>query len=389
MTAKPAYLANTAPQNADAFARFMASGLPSVKNENWRYTNLHALEKQNFAAPVAFNGTLPSTLFPPTLMRLVFVNGVLDEKMSLGTLNGLHVTRGSAPALRGDSWLDLNAALSGDAYLLKADANMGGAIELMFVGAGHVRLHVELEAEAKLMLVERHMAQQTGFTTQVSSFAFGKNARLMRVVAADLGQNYSLFHDETDLNDGALADFSYIHANGKLTRRNAAFNHNASGSNLRLRAVNLAPNHSHIDLLTDMRHKAPNTQSRQDIRAIAGESSRTVFQGKVLVEQAAQKTDASQTHHGLLLADNAECDAKPGLEIYADDVKCAHGATCGALDEQALFYLQSRGIPRLEAEKLLLRSFAASIFEDMPAPELGKALRKYIKERLGEADAAA
>jgi Fe-S cluster assembly protein SufD len=131
-----------------------------------------------------------------------------------------------------------------------------------------------------------------------------------------------------------------------------------------------------------MRHAAADTQSTQEIRALARNKGHAVFQGKVVVEKGANKTNAQQMHRGMLLSEDAECDARPGLEIYADDVQCNHGSTCGSLDEEALFYMQSRGVSRKEAERMLIEAFVMSLFEegDMPARDNTLAL---LRDKLG------
>jgi Fe-S cluster assembly protein SufD len=201
---------------------------------------------------------------------------------------------------------------------------------------------------------------------------------------------------QNDNNNASLVDNTYISQKdssvvrvhtfsfgGKLTRNNLNFYQDGERIDSTLKGVTILGEKQHVDHHTLVHHAQPNCESHQDYKGIFGERSTGVFNGKIVVDKIAQKTDAFQQNNNILISDKATINSKPQLEIFADDVKCSHGCTIGQLDEEALFYLRSRGIPKKEATALLMYAFANNVLESVRIPELKVRINKIIANKLG------
>ena len=201
---------------------------------------------------------------------------------------------------------------------------------------------------------------------------------------------------QNDVNTASLIDNTYISQKdhsvvrvhtfsfgGKLTRNNLNFYQNGERIDSTLKGVTILGEKQHVDHHTLVHHAQPNCESHQDYKGIFGEQSTGVFNGKIIVDKIAQKTNAFQQNNNVLISDKATVNTKPQLEIFADDVKCSHGCTVGQLDEEALFYLQTRGIPKREAQALLMYAFANNVLESVRIPELKTRINKLIANKLG------
>ncbi|MBP6425166.1 MAG: Fe-S cluster assembly protein SufD, partial [Flavobacterium sp.] len=204
---------------------------------------------------------------------------------------------------------------------------------------------------------------------------------------------YKIQNDELEAN---LIDNTYVsqkqesHVSvqtfsfgGNLTRNNLNFYHFGERLTSTLNAITIIGDKQHVDHYTLVHHAAPNCESFQDYKGIFSDRSTGVFNGKVYVEKEAQKTNAFQKSNNILLSDKATINAKPQLEIFADDVKCSHGCTVGQLDETALFYMQQRGIPKKEAKALLMYAFSNAVIESIKIPELKNRITTIIANKLG------
>ena len=170
---------------------------------------------------------------------------------------------------------------------------------------------------------------------------------------------------------------------GKLTRNNLNFYHKGERCNSTLKGITLLEDKQHVDHYTLVDHASPHCESHQDYKGVFSEGSKGVFNGKIHVDQLAQKTNAFQQNNNILIDDKATVNTKPQLEIFADDVKCSHGCTVGQLDEETLFYLQSRGIPRKEAKALMTYAFANNVLESVELPILKNRINILIAKKLG------
>ena len=208
--------------------------------------------------------------------------------------------------------------------------------------------------------------------------------------------NIDYYKIQNDKSEASLVDNTFISQDsnsdvcvhtfcfgGKLTRNNLNFFQNGQHIQSTLKGITIIGDKQHVDHSTLVHHLQPNCESHQDYKGIFSDNSVGVFNGKVIVEKEAQKTNAFQANNNLLVNDKATINTKPQLEIFADDVKCSHGCTIGQLDENAMFYLKTRGIPEKEAKALLMYSFANNVLESVKIPQLNKRINEIIADKLG------
>jgi Fe-S cluster assembly protein SufD len=398
-------------------AAFAEAGLPDTRVEAWKYTALRALSQRRFVqgdAQAAARDVDAAALALPGLAgpRLVFVNGAFRDDLSdLADLPAGLSLQPLSQALaqdaeplrfalsrryreRGDAFARLNAARAVDGVVLRvaAGAKIAAPVQLVFVGAAadeelawHARTVVELGEGAELALVERHLgsgaARQLG--TLVADLVLRDDARLHHLLVQDAAPEAVLVHRHA-LQLGARARV-LLHAlelGGALVRHDLQAELAGDGARLDTRGVFVPRGRQHIDTQLAIRHQALNTASSSMWRGVADGRARGVFRGAIVVAPGADGTDASLNNKNLLLSPNAEIDTKPELEIYADEVQAAHGATVGQLDERALFYLRSRGIPQAEARTLLTAAFCRAVLGDLPDVALREHLAGLLAARL-------
>ena len=381
-----------------------ASGLPTQKDEAWRYTNLApAIELTNrWLAGLPTHsaadgrdtgqGTAADTLDAECL---VIRDGDIDDDACAAaqqTLDGVTIERlsqsnlGATPAIE-TALASLNAALLRDALIVRVTENAELSKPIAFIHddtasetgvSSHARVIVLLESGAKADFIEIQTSSGGGehFANIVTEFHVGEQAhcgflQLQQRQLEHMSVNSVLVQIDTD----GRFEGSTVQTGGRLVRNNVQLRIDGRGAYGRMAALTISDGVQHIDNCVFADHAKPNGTTRQDYRGIAGGRSRTIFNGKALVQVGADGTDAEQSNHNLLLSSKAEIDTKPELEIYADDVKCAHGATVGELDADALFYLRSRGLSADQAERVLTRAFAARMLaalETSPAAALAE-----------------
>ena len=244
---------------------------------------------------------------------------------------------------------------------------------------------VVVEENAQVQIIERHqsLAAHEVLTNAVTEIFAAKSA---------LVDYYKI---QNDRDDASLIDNTYVAQEGdsnvnvhtfsfggKLIRNNLNFFQNGEQIDSTLKGITIIGDKQHVDHNTLVHHIEPNCESHQDYKGIFDERSTGVFNGKVIVEKEAQKTNAYQKNNNVLVSDRSTINAKPQLEIFADDVKCSHGCTIGQLDEQALFYMQQRGIPKKEARALLMYAFANTVLESVKIPEVKERITKLIATKL-------
>lgn len=398
-------------------AAFAAAGLPDTRVEAWKYTALRALSQRRFVqgdAQAAARDVDAAALALPGLdgPRLVFVNGAFRGDLSdIADLPAGLTLRPLSQALaqdaeplrfalsrryreRGDAFARLNAAQAADGVVLRvaAGAKIAVPVQLVFVGAAageelawHVRNVVEVGEGAELALVERHLgsgaARQLG--TLVADLVLRDDTRLRHLLVQDAAPEATLVHRHA-LQLGARAQ-ALLHAlelGGALVRHDLQAELAGDGARLDTRGVFVPRGRQHFDTQLAIRHQALNTASSSTWRGVADDRARGVFRGAIVVAPGADGADASLNNKNLLLSPNAEIDTKPELEIYADEVQAAHGATVGQLDERALFYLRSRGIPQAEARTLLTAVFCRAVLDDLPDAALREHLAGLLAARL-------
>jgi Fe-S cluster assembly protein SufD len=404
-TDSPAWLAKARRAAADALAR---EGLPGARNEAWKYTSLRALGESR---PSRGDSDAAKRAIDPALFalpidgpRLVFVNGVYRSDLSRpDAMDGAAIsTLGDADAAALEPWrallareydgaatafARLNTALAVDGPLIRVAPSgiVGAPIHLVFVGAGrdiawHARTLIELGERASLRIVLHHAgfdaAAQLG--NVVVQASLGAGARLDLVEIQDAPNDATLIRrSEIALADEAVATSHVLELGGRLSRHDLAVDLCGRASRFVSRGVFALGGRQHADTHLDIRHDARDTTSDVVWRGVAGARSRGVFHGAITVAQGADGADANLSNKNLLLSPNAEIDTQPVLEIHADEVKAAHGATVGQLDEHALFYLRSRGLPVEAARHLLIVAFCRAALAEAPGD-----LRAHLEEAL-------
>lgn len=361
-----------------ALERFLASGLPTPREENWKYTSLSHLEQAEWHAPEQAPETVVAEDYPGAVLK--FGNGrLIDSDPRVVQAHSLAAHADAMPATRhlgqpagrisgGTALAQINSALWRDGLLLHVPARR--ALPPLFVvhsasEAGvmlHVRNLVVLEAGAEAVLVEHYRGspELPYWSNPVTEIVLGEGARLTHLKlteesAAATHTGLAAVQQARDSRYHALS----ISLGGRLARHDTWVNLDEPGAECQLDGLFIADARRHIDQHLHVEHAAPHTASRQTWRGIAAGRGRGIFDARVVVQPGAQKTDARQSSRNLLLSPHAEIDVKPQLEIHADDVKCSHGATVGQLDEAQLFFLRSRGISADTARALLLRGFVA------------------------------
>lgn len=348
-----------------------AGALPGPKVEEWRFTPLRVLAKIPFvpAGAVEIDRLPVSVPKIPGAARLVLVNGVYRKNLSDDPGKGVEVSQGKVPAKEGSSLVALNAAYAPASLALHVTGIVKKAIHIVSIGAAgaapaafHPRITVTAEAGSSATLVETHVGLpgETYFSNPVASITVGEGATLRRYVTVN--EDAAAFHLATALVKVAgNATFEAFHLGlgGGLVRQEIRVALTGENANVRLNGAYALKGTSHHDFTTVMDHSLPNCTSSQVFKGVVAGESRAVYQGRIHVARDAQKTDARQLHKALFLSRGPQVDCKPELEIYADDVQCAHGATTGELDPSHLFYLAARGIDPDTARALLVEGFLA------------------------------
>ena len=400
-----------------AIKTFEEKGFPTKKEEAWKYTSLKALLKEDLSifskkeAAVDIKDVKKYFLHEIDTYKIVFVDGVYSSFLSSTTHDGMDICLLSSalskpkyqPVVetyfnkiaKEDSLTSLNTAFAREgAYIyIPRNKEVHKPIEVLnFYTGAEVSLMLQprnlivVGENAHVQIIERHQS-------------LSNNAVLTNTVTEIFAEKRAMvdyYKIQNDLPDASLIDNTYIHQEqqsicsmhtfsfgGKLTRNNLNFYQLGERCDSIMKGVTLLENKQHVDHNTLVHHTAPNCESHQDYKGIFDDQSTGVFNGKILVDKDAQKLDAFQQNNNILISDKATINSKPQLEIFADDVRCSHGCTIGQLDEDALFYMRSRGIGQKEARALLMYAFANNVLESVKIPELKKRITKIIAKKIG------
>lgn len=395
-----------------AAARFDALGLPHRRVEEWKYTDLRALIRE--AKPIAGAPDAAGkarakdagkVIGDMDSRRVVFVDGTFVPELSdLANLSPGLTIRSMAQALAegdalvadrlgkvmpadGEGVIALNTALMRDGAVIHVakGATLERPIHLVFAATGDkaasvfTRSLVVIEQGARAMVVESHDASAGHQVNTALELVVGDNAHVDHIKITS-GPSDLVHVSSLMAAIGANARFNDFAFNigGGVVRNQTFVRFDGEGTHAGLRGASLLKGKQHVDSTLVVDHKAGGCQSREVFATVLDDESRGVFQGKIVVRQHAQKTDARMMTRALLLSDEAEADNKPELEIFADDVQCGHGATSGALDEGLKFYLMARGIPENEAEALLVQAFVGEAIEGIEHAGLRDALMEHV-----------
>lgn len=401
-----------------AIKNFETKGFPTKKEEAWKYTSLNAVLKNDFSVfpkkenAIEFKDVKKYFLHEIDTYKVVFIDGIFSSFLSSTTHDGLDVclmasaltkpkykmvidTYFNQIANKEESLTSLNTAFSLEgAYInIPKSKVIEKPIEIIYFSTGNEaalmvqpRNLVIVGENAHVQIVERHQSLNSNpvLTNSVTEIFAQKRAIV------------DYYKVQNDVQTANLIDNTYIAQKqesrvsvhtfsfgGNITRNNLNFYHQGERIDSTLKGITIIGDKQHVDHYTLVNHATPNCESHQNYKTILDGNSTGVFNGKIYVEKEAQKTDAFQQNNNILIGDKATINAKPQLEIFADDVKCSHGCTIGQLDENAMFYMQQRGIPKKEAKALLMYAFTSEVTNSIKIPELKTKIAKIIATKLG------
>jgi Fe-S cluster assembly protein SufD len=360
--------------------------LPNRREEDWKWTDLKRMISGVYAKvavevkPGEVERLIKSSPFASVkVQRIVFVDGELDQTHS--QLDGVQVQTTLPAVARDETVIAMNTALAAKGVSLRFEGNTDQPLELLhIVTDGNARSiatrhHIEVAAGASATIIETHIGEGDYLASSVVDYIIGDGARLDRVkVEKESSKATHLAHATMLLaKDSIVRDVTFT-SGAILNRQNGTITFAGQGGDARIAGAYLLKGTQHADTKLVVDHTVPHCTSRELFKCVMDGKSRGIFQGKAIVRPGAQKTDGKQSSHALLLSETAEFDAKPELEIYADDVVCGHGATSGDLNHDHLFYLKSRGIPEAEARAMLVEAFVSEAFEAVEHEGLKDAL---------------
>ncbi len=402
----------------DSLKVFEKKGFPTRKDEAWKYTSLNAMMREDYAlfpkaeTTIQLKKVKKYFLYEIDTYKVVFIDGVYSPFLSDTTHDGLDVCLISAALSKAkyrdlihtyfnkttnkeDSLTALNTSYTQEgAYVyIPKSVVAEKPIEIIHFSTGkekalwlQPRNLIVVDQNAQVQILERHQSlkEHNVVTNSVTEIYAHQDAFV------------DYYKIQNDLSTASLIDNTYISQEknsnvsvhtfslgGKLIRNNLNFYLKGENCHSTLKGVTLLEDQQHVDHYTLVDHISPNCESHQDYKGVFSEGSKGVFNGKIHVDQLAQKTNAFQQNNNILLDDKATVNTKPQLEIFADDVKCSHGCTVGQMDDDALFYLMSRGIPKKEARALMTYAFANNVLESVELPVLKKRINKLIAQETG------
>ena len=403
---------------ARAVERFQTAGFPTTKNEDWHFTNPSPIAEAKFEPMRAPSGAITSShlaawrfgdeawpelvfvngRFMPALSRFDGLGGVKVMSLAVAlreepSLLERHLTRQADFADPSQVFTAINTALMHDGAVIRIPKGVTATVpvHVLFLsdgnasgGSSHPRVLVVAEPQSQATIVEQYASTggEKYFTNAVTEAWVGDGATLNLFRLQQEARN--AFHVGTTTvrqdRNSHFVSFSFA-TGGDLSRINVYVDLKGPGCGATLNGLYMLDGKQHCDHQTRIVHVEPDCYSRELYKGVLDDNSHGVFNGKVYVHPEAQKTDGKQTNNTLLLSERARIDTKPQLEIFADDVKCTHGATVGRIDETALFYMKSRGIPNHEARKLLTYAFAAEVLETIPVDALREGLERLTLQR--------
>jgi len=400
-----------------AIKTFEDEGFPTKKDEAWKYTSLNKILKQDYSVfpddenAIEYRDVKKFFIHSIDSFKIVFIDGKYSSHLSQTTHDGMDICLLSAalaqPKYRlvienyfnkiaaSDGITCLNTAFSSEGAYIHIPKNklVEKPIQIIHFSTGNEsalmlqpRNLVVVDENSHVQIIERHQSLTSNavLTNSVTEIFANKRAIVDYYKVQNDHENASLI-DNTFIHQKRESHAS-VHTftfGGNLTRNNLNFYQHGERIDSTLKGITIIGDKQHVDHNTLVHHIEPNCESHQDYKGIFNDKSTGVFNGKVVVEKEAQKTNAFQANNNILVSDQSAINTKPQLEIFADDVKCSHGCTIGQLDESALFYMQSRGIPKKEAKALLLFAFGNDVVEKIKIPQLKTRITKLIAKNLG------
>ncbi|HET8753731.1 MAG TPA: Fe-S cluster assembly protein SufD [Salinimicrobium sp.] len=400
-----------------AIKDFETSGFPTKKQESWKYTSLNKILKHDYTIfprkedTIDYRDVEKFFIDDIDTYKIVFIDGIYASHLSSTTHEKIDACLMSSamnsskykPVIDNyfnkiapsESLTSLNTAFSREGAYIRIPKNTAAdkPIQVINFSTGNEaalmvqpRNLIVVEENSQVQIIERHqsLTDHPVLTNSVTEIYVDKRAIV------------DYYKIQNDKDSASLIDNTFIEQHhesvcsvhtfsfgGNITRNNLNFYQKGERINSILKGVTIIEGQQHVDHNTLVHHMEPNCESHQDYKGVFAENATGVFNGKILVDRKAQKTNAYQSNNNILLDDKATINSKPQLEIFADDVKCSHGCTIGQLDEDALFYLRSRGIPKKEAKALLMYAFANNVLESVKIPEIKKRINKLIALKIG------
>jgi Fe-S cluster assembly protein SufD len=401
--------------NNSGLEQFKALPFPTRKTEDWKYTSLFALTKQDYNQAVQSSDAQSlESLYQVAELdahRLVFVNGVYKAELSsFSDEDGLTLVSfsqataeqqvaiqngiGKVAQTNRNLFTALNNAQVSDGVYVSVDKNvqLKKAVQIVHVttaqgkpASAFSRCLIELGTHAQATVIEQFVStdeEQNILFNQTTEAVVGDGAKLNHYRLNSEHESSLHFGGVyVDLNRDSQFESYQVLLGGQIKRFDVLVNHNVGGSHCEMKGVYLPKNDQHVDIHSYIEHKAPNCTTDETYRGIMADQSKAVFNGRIHIVPDAQKTLAKLSNKNLLLSEKAQINTKPELEIYADDVQCAHGATVAQLDETAKFYLRSRGISALEADIMLSFGFINELLESIPLDALRNKMRPLMAEQ--------
>ena len=392
------------PYRKDAFSQLTKEGFPNKKWEEWRFTNLSKIIKGGYR--ISESNDAPKqddfldTYNLDKIDTIVIYNGHYIKDLSsapegIKLLNGeeyLSQNNNKFECINNSPFDLLNTAFvdSGINIVVEKNKNIKNPIRILFLANGedsimvNPRLHLDIDDSSNLTFIEHHVGDAKSFFQNQSIFITAKdNASVEHIRIQSNSENtQNIFNLNINQSKDSNYNFYQYIDGGELTRTNLSVNLNGQNAKCNINSLSISNDKQHVDNNIVVNHNNPNTFSSQFVKSILFDSSSGVFNGRTVVKEDAQKIIAHQTNKNLLLSNTAKMNSNPQLEIYADDVKCSHGSTTGEIDDDSLFYIQSRGIPKSEAIKLIVNGFANEAIKDIPNQEVFLFLQNRILELL-------
>ena len=402
---------------SEAIKTFEDKGFPTKRDEAWKYTSLNALLKHDYSVfpkqenALEYKEVKKYFIHDIDTYKIIFIDGKYSSHLSQTTHDGIDVCLMSAAltkpkyrlmienyfnkAAGKDGLSSLNTAFSQEGAYIHIPKNkvVEKPIQIIHFSTGtesammlQPRNLIVIDENSHVQIIERHqsLTDNQVLTNSVTEVFTNKRAIV------------DYYKIQNDKPSASLIDNTFIRQNreshasvhtfsfgGQLTRNNLNFYQEGERIDSTLKGITIIGDKQHVDHNTLVHHQEPNCESHQDYKGIFGDKSTGVFNGKVIVDKIAQKTNAFQANNNILLSDKASVNTKPQLEIFADDVKCSHGCTIGQLDESAMFYMRSRGIPEKEAKALLMFAFSNNVLDSVKIPEIKQRITKIIATKLG------
>jgi Fe-S cluster assembly protein SufD len=402
---------------SEAIKAFEEKGFPTKKEEAWKYTSLNSILKHDYSVfpkqenALEYNAIKKYFIHDIDTFKIVFIDGKYSSHLSQTTHDGMDICLMSSALTKPkyrilienyfnkiatkDSLSSLNTAFSSEGAYIHIPKNklVQKPIEIIHFSSGNEtalmlqpRNLIVVDENSHVQIIERHqsLTDNPVLTNCVTEVFANKRAIVDYYKIQNDKENASLI-DNTFINQKqeSVASVHTFSFGGNLTRNNLNFFQKGERIDSTLKGVTIIGDKQHVDHYTLVHHIEPNCESHQDYKGIFGDSATGVFNGRVIVNKEAQKTNAYQANNNILISDKASINTKPQLEIFADDVKCSHGCTIGQLDENAMFYMRTRGIPEKEAKALLMYAFSNNVLSSVKIPEIKQRITKIIASKLG------